>query len=130
MIVSRQFFAFVISSSICLTRVSKSEEEGLEVGWLGGIPRGGSGNRDLVVLLEVLFRVNVMEVFDIWALLRAQVSWKAAEQVALTVKGAGSEKGDGSLTCRRNWTCSSASWRIVVQSLRRSLFSILRSTKN
>ena len=39
-IVSRQFRAFVTSSSSCLTRVSKSKEEGLEVSRVGGGPRG------------------------------------------------------------------------------------------
>ena len=43
-----------------------------------------------------------MEDFDIWALTRAQVSWKAVEQGGLTVKGTGSEEVEGSLVCRRN----------------------------
>ena len=97
-IVSRQFFAFVISSSSCLTRVSKSEGEGLEVDRLSGGPRGWSDNQDLVVVLEALFRVIAIEGFDIWALPRAQVSWKAAEDGGSTVKGTGSEEGEGSLT--------------------------------
>ena len=75
-------------------------------------------------------RVIVIEGFDIRALFRAQLSWKAAEQGGLTVKETGSEEGEGSLTCRRNWASSFSSWRIVLHSLRRSLFSILRSTKN
>ena len=75
-IVSRQFLAFVISSSSCLTRVSKSEEEDLEMGRLGGEPRGWSGSRDLDVVLDSLFRVIVIESFDIWALFRAQLFWK------------------------------------------------------
>ena len=128
--VSRQFRAFLTSYSSCLTRVSQSEEEGLEVGKVGGGPRGWSGSRDLNVVLEVLFRVIVLEGFDIWALFRAQRSWKAVEHVRLTVKGTVNEIGEGSLTFRRNWASSSSSWRIVVPNLRCSFFSILRSTKN
>ena len=129
MIVSWQFFAFVISSSSCLTRDSKSEESVPEVGWVGG-PRCWSGGRDLVVVLEALFRVIVIEDLDNWALPRAQVSWKAAERGGLTVKRTGSEESEGSLFCRRNLASSYSSWRIFVHSFRRSLFSVLRSTKN
>ena len=125
-IVSREFFAFVISSSSCLTRVSKSEWEGLEVGRLGG----WSGSRDLVVVIDALFRVILIEGFDIWALPRGPVYWKATEQDGSTVKGTGSEEGEVSLTCQRNWVSSSSSRRIVVHSLRRSHFLVFRSTKN
>ena len=128
-IVSRQFFALVISSYSCLTRHSKSEESVPEVGWVGG-PRGWSASRDLVVVLEALFRVIVIEGLDFWALLRAQVSSKAAEQGGSTVKGTGSEEGEGSLICRHNWISSSSSRWIVVHSLWRSLFLVLRSTMN
>ena len=72
-IVSRQFLAFVISSSSCLTLVSKFEEEGLEVGRFGGERRGSSGNRCLDVVVQALFRVIVIEGFDNWALFRAQL---------------------------------------------------------
>ena len=93
-------------------------------------PRGCSGIRDLDVVLEALFRVIVIEGFDDCALFRAKLSWKAAEQGGSTVNGTGSEDGEGSLTYRHNWARSSPSWRIVVYSLRRSRFSILKSTKN
>ena len=86
-IASRQLLAFVICSSGCLIKVSKSQEEGLEVGRLGGEPRGWSGNQDLDVVLEALFRVIVIEGFDSWALFRAQLSRKAVKYGGLTGKG-------------------------------------------
>ena len=106
--VSRQFFAFVTSSSNCLIRDSKSEEHP-DVDWVDGGACGCSGSRDLGVGLEALFRVivKVIEGFDNWALFRVQLSSKAAEQGGLTVKGKRSEEGEGSLTCRRNWASSS-----------------------
>ena len=57
-------------------------------------------------------------------------SWEAAELGGSTVKGTGSEEVEGSFICRRKRVSSSSRWRIVVHSLRRSLFSVLRSTKN
>ena len=126
--VSRLFFAFVTSSNY-LVRDSKSEE-GPDVDWVDGRAFGCSGSRDLDVALGVLFKVIVIESFDLWALSRVQFSWKAVELSGSTVKGIRKENGEGSITCRRNWASSSSSWWIVVLSLRRSRFSILRSTKN
>ena len=93
-IISRQLVTFVVSSSSCLTRNSKSKGSVPEVDWVGG-PHCLSGSRGLDLVLETLFRVIVIEVFDIWAVPREQVSWKAAEQRRSTVKGLGSEKGEG-----------------------------------
>ena len=76
--VSRLSLALVISSSRCLTRVSKSEE-GSDVAWVDGGARGSSANRDWDVELEVLFKVNVTLGLDIWILPRALWSWKATE---------------------------------------------------
>ena len=125
--VSRQFFAFVTSSS-CFIRDSKSEE-GPDVVWVDGESFGCSCGWDLDIVRGALFKVIVIEGFYIWALFRTQLSWKA-EHGGSTVKGIGREEGKGSLACRRNWASSSSSWRIVVHSLRQSRFSIFRSTKN
>ena len=63
-IVSRLSPALVISSSSCLTRVSKSEE-GPDVVWVDGGTRGSSVSWDRDVVLEVLFKVFVTLGFDI-----------------------------------------------------------------
>ena len=128
-IVSRPSLALVISSSNCRTRVSRSKE-GPDIVWVDGGAYGDSISRDRDVVLDVLFEVIVTLGLDIWILSRAPESWKAAELGGLTVKETGSEEDDGSFTCRHNWVSSSSSWQIVVRSLRRSLFSVLRSTKN
>ena len=120
-IFSRLSVALVFSSSSCLTRVSKSEK-GPDVVWV-------DASRDWDVEPEVLFEVIVSLGLDIWILSRALWSWKAAELGGLTGKGAGRERGDGSLICWRNWASSSSSWWIVACSFRRSLFSLLRFTK-
>ena len=77
--VSRQLVALVISFSSCFIRVPKSEKGGPGVGWFGGGPRGCSGSQNLNVVLEVLFRVIVIEVFDIRAFFRPHLSGKAVE---------------------------------------------------
>ena len=80
-----------------MTRDSKSEESVPEIDWVRG-PCCLSGSRGLDVVLEALFRAIVIEHFDIWALIRAQVSRKAAEQGGSTVKRTESEEGEGPLT--------------------------------
>ena len=121
-------FALIISSK-GWTRVSRSRE-GPDVVCVDGGACGDSVSWGRFVVFKVLFKVIVTLILNIWILHRALESWKAAEPGGLTVKGTGSEEDDGSLTCRRNWVNSSSCWRVVVRSLRRSLFSVLRSTNN
>ena len=68
-IVSRISFALVISSSSCLTRVSRSEEDP-DVVWVDGEARGCSGSRNWDLVLEALFKVIVTLGLDIWILPR------------------------------------------------------------
>ena len=68
-IISRLSLAFVISSSNCLTRFSRSEE-GADVVWFDGGARGDSVNGDRDVVLEDLFKVIVTLGFNIWILPR------------------------------------------------------------
>ena len=68
-IVSRLSLALVISSSNCLTRVSRSAEDP-DVVWVDGGARGGSVSRDWHVVLEDLFKLIVGLGLDIWILSR------------------------------------------------------------
>ena len=113
-----------------MTRVSKSEEGDPGVGWFGGGPCSRSGSRDLGVVLETLFRVFVIEGFDVWALFRAQLYWKAKEHGGSTVRGTGRKEGEGSLTCQRNWASSSTSWRIVVHKIKAFTFLDIEINKD
>ena len=63
-IVSQLSLALVTSSSSCLTRVSRSEEDP-DVVWVDGGARGCSGSRDWDVVLKALFKVFVSLGLDI-----------------------------------------------------------------
>ena len=93
--VSRLFFASVTSSSNCFILDSKSGE-GHYVDWIDGRAFGCSSSRDWDVVLRAILKVNVIEGFDIWAVFRMQFSWKAVKHGGSTVKGMGSEEGEGS----------------------------------
>ena len=72
-IVSQQFVAFVITSSSCWIRSSKSKE-GPGVGLVGGGACGCSGSQGLDAVFQVPFNLIVSTGFDIWTLFRAHLS--------------------------------------------------------
>ena len=103
-IASRQSFSFVISSSSCFIRGSNVLEA------------------PIIVIVGIGFRI--------WAFSRARLPCRVAEYDGSTLEGTGREEAEGSLACRRNWVSSSSIWRIIACSLRRSRFSILRSSES